>query len=191
MNKNPVYEPDEDSFLLETTMLSELKSYIEGKDPSKVSVLDMGAGSGYLGFAAKKLGVNVTLVDNNPAAISAITLFAKSEDLDVSIIESNLFKNIPLQKFDCIVFNTPYLPNDDGVYDSSLYGGPKGNEIALEFLEEMQNYLTDKGFVLLLTSSLAHVEEVEKRCFSYNWTCKKVALKKLFFEELIVYKITK
>ena len=47
----------------------------------------------------------------------------------ITWLQSNLFANMKKErtkKFDTIIFNPPYLPQDVGITDRRLYGGKKG-----------------------------------------------------------------
>ena len=198
MALNPVYEPDDDSFLLWNVFLKELHNLMDDNHKtlktfvSEKSFLDMGAGSGYLGFEAGKLGFkNVVFSDINPESISQINSVIESEDFNFVVRESDLFSNVE-GFFDFILFNTPYLPNEksEELNDLALNGGSIGNEVAISFLKQLKNHLSKNGFSLLLTSSLSRPEDFVGQAKSLGFECVLVGSKKLFFEELLVYKLT-
>lgn len=192
MLNQKVYEADEDSFLLFDTLKKELALYLAntGKSLEDIKLLEMGAGSGYIGFSIEDEGLKkVLLADINPSAIEFIDIEKKETGSKVEIVESDLFSNISEKGFDIIIFNTPYLPNDEMVHDIALHGGPSGNEVAIEFIKQAKDYLSKQGFILLLTSSLANPELIEEIVDKNNMLIIKIASKKLFFEELIIYKI--
>jgi release factor glutamine methyltransferase len=62
-------------------------------------------------------------------------------------------------------------------------GGKQGGELINRFLNQAKNYLTKDGRIFLLTSSLT------KGIKWLNWKKNLIAKKKLFFEELYVWKI--
>lgn len=210
MSNQPVYEPDEDSFLLFDCFQKELALRTSGLSRKAAdallqsySLLDMGAGSGYLGFEAGKLGFrNITFVDVNPESVAYIRSLLDAEELTYSLIESDLFSKVD-GSFDIILFNTPYLPDessdalsaDSQVTDLgsqnalSLHGGPVGNEVALRFLDGLSSHMKLDGCCLLLTSSLSKSEMIVSKAQELGFGCERVASKKLFFEELLVYKL--
>ncbi|MFW5865584.1 MAG: HemK2/MTQ2 family protein methyltransferase [Nanoarchaeota archaeon] len=189
---NTVYDVHDDTLLLFDALCDKLVSLRDSfYNDKKLRLLDMGAGSGYLGFEAYKQGwIDVTLVDKNPEAVNHMKMLVEEEDLSLIVIESDLFKSLPSgQTFDLIIFNTPYLPFDTDwdEHDMSIHGGLKGNEVTLAFLDQVASYLSPDGSILLLFSSLSTpgdiLEKADKLGFSYT----EVASKNLFFERLFVY----
>jgi methylase of polypeptide subunit release factors len=99
-----------------------------------------------------------------------------------------LFEKIPKLKFDLIIFNPPYLPEDAREPKNSqtaTTGGKKGNEIILKFLEQSKNFLSKNGKIFLITSSLA--ENINFKKLGYN--AKEIGCEKLFFERLCIWEL--
>ena len=173
-----IYQPAEDSYFLSDV----LKRTINEKN---IKVIDVGSGSGIQAETLINMGVtpkDITLIDVNEEVIKyLLPKFNQSK-----IIQSNLFQNVK-SKFDVIIFNPPYLPeNKEEPKDSKLAttGGKKGSEIINKFLEQVRKHLNKDGKIILLTSNLTK---------GINWLDYKKKLiekKKLFFEELRVWEIT-
>jgi release factor glutamine methyltransferase len=119
-----IYQPEKDSYLLQKV----LKENILNK---KISVLEIGIGSGIQLETLKELGIkNIQGVDINPEAVE------HCKNLGFNCFESNLFENVK-GKFDLILFNPPYLPEDKREDEESRLattGGKKGSEIINKFL---------------------------------------------------------
>jgi release factor glutamine methyltransferase len=166
------YRPAEDSMLL----LRYVIRLVEG------SVLDMGTGSGVLAVeAALKPGVTKVLaVDINPAAIEETRRRATEQGVSnkISFKVGDLFEGIT-ERFDWIIFNPPYLP-EEGAEDPSWEGGPKGTEITERFLRDAASRLKKDGSVLLVYSNLTGLHPSEY--VEYDWEVLEEM--PLFFEKL-------
>ncbi|HVY01953.1 MAG TPA: HemK2/MTQ2 family protein methyltransferase [Candidatus Nanoarchaeia archaeon] len=170
-----IYDPREDSFLIEKEIL---KLNLLNK-----SFLDMGCGSGILGKAALKAGAKkVLFADINKEAV----LMLKKEKLNA--IETNLFSKIK-SKFDFISFNPPYLPEDRRESSESALattGGKRGDEILLRFMQQVKPHLKKDGQILLLLSSLTPMNKFNSLCKKQGFTVEKIASEKFDFEEIFV-----
>ncbi len=174
-----IYEPAEDSFLLQ--------KYV--KKLAKGFVLDIGTGSGIQAkTAAKKNSVKkVIATDINKEALKKI------KEKNITTTYSDLFKNIKTdQKFDTIIFNPPYLPEDRYTKkDKALSGGKKGYELTLRFINQTSTHLKPDGTILLLISSLTRPKIVEQTIKDCLFESKELERQHIFMEDLIVYKIKK
>lgn len=104
---------------------------------------------------------------------------------------SDLFSNLS-GKFDTIIFNPPYLPQDAGIEDAALYGGKKGWEISERFFNEAAKFLKPNGIILFLFSSYTNKPKIDEIVQNNLFESELLGSKKFdFFEELFVYKITK
>ncbi|MBT4334255.1 methyltransferase [archaeon] len=170
-----IYEPAEDSYLLQ----EQVKIFVK----TNMAVLDVGTGSGIQAVTAKKQGANVLAVDINPKCVE----FTREQGVEA--ITSDLFSNVK-EKFDIIIFNPPYLPEEPlEPKDSALSttGGKKGNEVLARFLAEAKDYLKEDGKVLIVFSSLTpDVDQLIEEC---GFTFEKISEQKIDFETLYVYLI--
>jgi len=175
-----VYEPAEDSFLLQ--------KYVE--EHAFGRVLDIGTGSGIQALTAAdcKNVREVVAVDINKRAIKELSA---KRNRKVRAIESDLFSQVN-DKFNLIIFNPPYLPQDLGINDPALYGGEKGWEVSEKFFSEVSDYLISNGKILFLFSSLTDKDKIEEMISGRLLDFQELATEKLpLFETLYVYLIEK
>ena len=184
-----VYEPSDDSFLLANI----IPKHAKGR------VIDMGTGSGILAeSAAKSTKVkSVLAVDINPHALKYVDSLDRSERPyreKITTRRSDLFSKIE-GKFNTIVFNPPYLPEDkrlaNDYISKATTGGKHGWEIIGNFLEAAPEHLEKKGIILLLFSSMTKKEKVDELIRNKLFDFKEIKNKRIFFETLYIFKITR
>tara|TARA_Y100000310_G_scaffold305866_1_gene346503 strand:- start:2414 stop:2959 length:546 start_codon:yes stop_codon:yes gene_type:complete len=179
--ESKIYSPEEDSYLLSKVLKKKISKFLN-KNPN-LTFLEIGSGSGIQLKTALKLGVkkqNIFSSDINSAAVK------HCKKLGFNCIKSDLFENIK-GKFDIIIFNPPYLPeNLEEPRDSkiSTTGGKKGSEIINKFLKQAKYHLNENGKIFLLTSNLT------KGINFLNYQKKIILKKKLFFEELFILELS-
>ena len=183
-----VYLPSDDSFLLAENL--EIK---EGQ-----RVLEIGTGSGIVSMYASLLTDDVTATDINYNALELAEKNFKINNIDTIKLEfGDLFEPVKDQKFDVILFNTPYLPtdSDDIINDDLNYafdGGLDGRNVIDRFINQVSNHLNDKGIVQMIQSSLSDNEKT-LNMFDRNGFIAEIAeSEKFFFEEIVLinaYKI--
>ena len=176
-----IYQPAEDSYLLSRVLNEEMPILL--KENPDLKFLEIGSGSGLLLEKARGLGIkneHIFAADINQEAVE------HCKSLGFNCIYSDLFENIQ-GKFNLIVFNPPYLPeNKSEPKDSQIAttGGEKGSETINRFLEQAKNYLEENGKIFLLTSSLTK---------DINWSDyhkNLIGKEKFFMEEIYVWEIT-
>jgi len=177
-----IYQPAEDSYLMSQILKEKLPKLLN--ENPELKFLEIGAGSGIHLETAKKLGVkNIFSSDINPRAVSHCSL------LGFHCIKSDLFEKIK-EKFNLIIFNPPYLPEDSREPKDSqtaTTGGKKGTEIILKFLQQAKSHLEKNGKIFLITSSLS--EKINFKKLGYN--SKEIGCEKLFFERLYIWELEK
>ena len=165
------------------------------KKDSNLKFLEVGAGSGIHLQTALNSGIkneNIFSSDIDKKAVSHCSA------LGFSCIHSDLFETfkgggsvggtlVPL-KYDIIIFNPPYLPEDSREPQSSrkdTTAGKKGNEIIIRFLIQAKSHLNKNGKIFLITSSLS--EDVNFK--NLNYSAKEIGCEKLFFERLCIWEL--
>jgi len=155
--------------------------------------LDVGTGSGIQALSAiEKPSVReVVAVDINLMAVSSLQEKIKKQHLrKITAIQSDLLAQV-YGKFNTIIFNPPYLPQDKGISDPALYGGKKGWELSEHFFQQVSPFLFPDGKILFLFSSLTNKEKIDTILEHHLFEFKLLDTQKLSFEELYIYEIQK
>ena len=183
-----VYVPAEDSYLLAENLEIE-----KGQ-----SVLEIGTGSGVVAMYASRLTDRITVTDINfDACELARKNFEENNIENIEILFGNLFEPVENRKFDVILFNTPYLPTEEGevLEDTINYafdGGLNGRKVIDMFLNEVGNHLNDGGTVQLIQSSLSGNDETLTKLDELGFIAEIKASEHFFFEDITLinaYKI--
>lgn len=145
----PRYETE---YLIELTLKEIKKMNLDNP-----KILDLCTGSGAIGLTLKSLlpSSEVTLSDISKDALMVANKNKNELNLDVNIIESDLFKNIQ-GKFDIIISNPPYVMTNetlpkDVLYEPhlALYSGPKGIDHIEEIFKNIKSHLNNKYLIAL------------------------------------------
>lgn len=124
------------------------------------SILDLGTGTGCIAITLKleEERHNIVAVDYSSEALNIAKKNAHNLRADVSFIESNWFQNIPIQQFDLIVSNPPYIPKHDKHLSqgdlpaepiSALASGEDGLDDIQLISSNSWQYLNTGGMVLI------------------------------------------
>lgn len=182
-NTHPkVYEPAEDSFLLAENLEMSRRD----------EVLEIGTGTGIIAVCASRKVARVVATDINPWALQCATKnLIANRAFNVELREGNLFEPVQGEKFDLILFNTPYLPTgEDEVLNDELNtawdGGTDGREVIDRFLDGLCGHIRRGGRVQLVQSSLSDVERTTLRLEELGFQVSITAREKIFFEEIVV-----
>ncbi|MEK6848132.1 MAG: HemK2/MTQ2 family protein methyltransferase [Nanoarchaeota archaeon] len=180
-----VYLPREDSHLL-AKAVAEYLGNLDKKELLSLKVLDMGSGSGIQVENCLKYGVekkNILCVDIDKEAVELLM------DKGFRAVESDLLKDIQEKEFNLIVFNPPYLPDDENDAGLDTGGGEKGIETTIRFLRQAKKHLNKNGKIFIVASSLADLNELMRQTEKAGYKIKKISEKKLFFERIEVWEI--
>ena len=134
-------------------LVENIKNYLEEKNITSPKILDLGCGSGVIGLTLKHFFPDslVTLVDISEEALEVAEANAKTLGLDAKKIKSDWFSNVPVDKYDVIVSNPPYIMTDEEIEEIvknnephlALYGGIDGLDCYRSILKDINTYLKD------------------------------------------------
>jgi release factor glutamine methyltransferase len=175
-----MYIQNDDTLLL----LESIKRY------TGLSVLEIGVGSGRI---CEKLSENFEFVVGIDVDIESIKYCQKNIDSQnrksqINWLCCDVVSSI-VGKFDLIVSNPPYLPNEDAydVQDQTVYGGTNGVELTIRFINESLPLLNKHGKIIIISSSLANINYLNEYISNKNLEKKIINKKKLLFYTIYLY----
>ncbi len=169
VNKNVLIPRFETETLVEKTINFAKKMFKE-----KISILDIGTGSGAIAITLKKkLDCTVVASDISPEALTVAKENAKNNYTDITFVQSDLFSNIN-GVFDIIISNPPYLSYDEEIMDVvknnephiALYAKNNGLYYYDEILKNIKKYLKD-NFLIAFEIGYKQALDIKRMAHKY------------------------
>ena len=167
----PRYETE---LLVEKTI-----KYINKVFNKKVSILDIGTGSGCISIVLnKEINANLTASDISDKALEIAKYNAKENKANIIFIKSDVLNDIK-EKFDVIISNPPYIDPNEKIMDmvdkyephEALYASNNGLYFYEEILKNAKNNLNDK-FIIAFEIGYLQGEKIKSIAELYFKDCK-------------------
>lgn len=166
-----------------------LLDYLKELNLSKKSFLELGAGSALLSFFANTQGALVTASDISETVLSNIKFNQEVNQQKFQILHSNLFKDIPPQKFDFIVINPPYYkrkPITDADY--AWYCGEQ-SDYFYNLFQTLDDFISVESVVLMVLSEDCEVNEIKSIAAENNFALKEMKRRRIWMEENYIFQV--
>jgi release factor glutamine methyltransferase len=139
-----------------------LMQFIEPLELKGKSFLELGCGTGLISVLASQKGALVTSSDVNPSAIENVRLNALNNKVELTAIESDLFKNLEGKKFDYIIINPPYYPKKaENRAEEAWFCGPNF-EYFQKLFDKLEDHLNENSNVFMILSVDCELERIQK-----------------------------
>lgn len=151
VNKNVLIPRFETETLVEKTI-----EYIKRLKLENGSLIDLGTGSGCISIILKKEleTLNITGLDISNKALKLARKNAKNNKADINFIKENIFKFKPVNKYDILISNPPYITEDDEISPNIKYEPKKaiftndGLKYYRHIMSTCSNYLNKKNLIV-------------------------------------------
>jgi len=170
-----------------------LADNIDTKKGAKV--LDMGCGIGLQGIIALYKGASqVTFADINPIAVVNTQFNLKLHALTkrARVIRTNLFQNMGHEKYDTIIFNSPFIysekPIKNNPIDQSIFD--YRYKTLNNFFSRASDYLNKESYILFVFSSLGNLNKLKNILRKNKLSTEIVFSKKIKDESWWIFKIS-
>lgn len=175
-------------FFFSTQLLLQYISKMQLRDKK---FLELGFGSGLISIVAAKKGAKVTSTEINTVAIEFFEKNCRQNHVDVQIIESDLFKNIPKEPYDIIAINPPYYKKDPVTeHDHAWFCGENGEYFSALF-ESLGIYIHQDTQILMVLFEGCDMEMINRFAAAYSFSLSCVLSKKNLLEKNFIFKIEK
>lgn len=135
------------------------------------SLLEIGTGTGIIALIAALGGASVTAVDINSQAVENAKLNFSEHKVDIKVYEGNVYEPLPeSDKFDFIFWNHPFNKSEQIETDVFLRSVFDYQYKDLEnYVLNAQKHLSQNGRLLLGTSNIAKIEDLEEVAGKYSY----------------------
>ncbi len=174
------------AFFFSTRLLLRFLEKIEVKNKT---FLELGAGSGLIAFATAARGGIVTASDINRTAVDYLRKNSIANNIDINIIASDLFDNIPVQCFDIIAINPPYYKKDPVNDSDRAWFCGENSEYFYRLFETIGGYLHADSEIYMILCEACDVPLIKKIALGNNYQFKLVMSRKKVFEMNYIFKI--
>ena len=153
VNKNVLIPRFETETLVEKTI-----KYIKDLNLTKKSLLEIGTGSGCISITLKKEleDLNITSIDISGKALRLAKKNAKYNRANITFLKQDIFKFIPINKYDILISNPPYITIKDEVDESikfepknAIYADDEGLKFYNHILSTCSSYLNHKNLLCI------------------------------------------
>ncbi|PWT98996.1 MAG: methyltransferase [Bacteroidetes bacterium] len=127
-----------------------LLNQIKRLDLQDRNFLELGAGTGLISIVATKLGANVTATDINPEAIQCLRKNRECNNVNFTVIRSDLFASVPPQEFDVIAINPPYYKRNPANSAEYAWCCGENGEYFQNFFGEVGKFCRPDSIILMV-----------------------------------------
>ena len=153
--------------------------------------LELGAGSGLISFSVANAGARVTATDINKTAVEYLYKNAQLNNINIEIIKSDLFEQIPAQAFDIIAINPPYYKRKPSTEaEHAWYCGENG-EYFTRLFSQIAGYMHYHSIVLMVISDDSDLEMIKNIAVAAAYTMQVITAKKTLWERHYIFQIKK
>lgn len=153
------------------------------------TLLELGAGSGFISFSAARAGAIVTASDISPAAIAGLNRNKQTLQLPIHIVESNLFDGMPAQTFDYIMINPPYYPKNARNAEELAWFCGSNFEYFHALFNGLKRFMHRETRVLLSLSEDCNLQRIRHIALEHQFELKIHKKKRILWEQNYIFRI--
>lgn len=168
-----------------------LLQYLTGQALAGKFFLELGAGSGLISVFAARQDARVTASDISQAAIANIQENAHMNHATVKTIHSDLFANIPDQRFDWIVINPPYYPRNPANESEHAWFCGEDFQYFHKLFSQLGNFISTDNQVIMILSEDCQIERIKALAGENKIAMSPILQKRVWGEGNFIFRLTR
>jgi release factor glutamine methyltransferase len=151
--------------------------------------LEPGCGSGLISIYAAKRGAIVTATDINTIALEFLFKNSRANITTLTIIESDLFRDIPEQPFDIIAVNPPYYKKEPHTARDYAWHCGENGEFFESFFRNLGSYIHSQSEVCMVLFDGCDMGMINNMASEHDFRLQCVHTHENLLEKNSVFKI--
>ena len=166
-----------------------LLDQIKGFSLQNKKLLEPGAGSGLISIYAAKRGAMVTSTDINPVAVECLKENSRENHVQIDILRSDLFDEVPVQPFDIILINPPYYKKDPESFSDYAWNCGSNGEYFIKLFNQLKEYVHGETKILMVLCDGCDLEMIKALAGQNGYRMELIFSKKNMIEKNLIYSI--
>lgn len=167
-----------------------LLQYILKLELKNKRLLEMGCGSGLISLVAAQKGSTVTATDLSTAAVNALELNAKKNNIKLEILHSDLFAAITARQFDLIALNPPYYRGKPLNEKNLAWYCGEEFEYFFRFFSEVKSFMNNGTKIVMVLSDGCDLDKIKKLCTDCGLKIELMEKHKFLLETEFIFQIS-
>jgi len=173
-------------FTFSTKILLDLIKPIDLKDKT---FLELGCGCGIISLFAAKKGSIVTATDINEIALEYLKKATVINNLNVEVLNSDLFENLNNRQFDYIVINPPFYPKKSKNMKEQAWFCGENYEFFRTLFHQLPKYINNNQ-VLMILSNDCDINTIQSIAKQNKLNFSVILKRRALLETNYIYQIT-
>jgi release factor glutamine methyltransferase len=166
-----------------------LLQYISKLPLQNKQLLEPGCGSGLIAMTAAQKGAAVTATDINPIAIEFLKKNCLKNNLQLQVLHSDLFNDIPVKQYDIIAINPPYYKKDPATMQEYAWFCGSNGDYFERLFGSIHQYIHEKTEILMVVFDGCDMQMINGFAAANNLKLTCVHSRQNMLEKNFIYKI--
>lgn len=166
-----------------------LLEFVETLELRGKTFLELGCGCGIISILAAQKGAKVTATDINQIAINALVENAKENQVNIKIMESDLFQKLQNKTFDFIIINPPYYPRKPQSMAENAWFCGENFEYFESLFKQLPTYLNTNNSTFAILSEDCDLEKIQALAYQNGIVFNLKQEMKVFKETNFIFRL--